>query len=40
MLRLGDAFLEIFEFRRPLRTRNDNRAVAVPGFTHVAVATR
>ena len=39
MLRLGDAFLEIFEFRRPLRTRNDDRAVAVPGFTHVAVAT-
>jgi len=39
MLRLGNTFLELFEFRRPVRTRDDDRAVAVPGLTHVAVIT-
>lgn len=39
MLRLGDTFLELFEFRRPVRGRDDDRAVAVPGLTHIAVIT-
>jgi catechol 2,3-dioxygenase-like lactoylglutathione lyase family enzyme len=39
MLRLGNTFLELFEFRRPMRTRGDDRAVAVPGLTHIAVIT-
>lgn len=37
MLRVGNTFLELFEFRRPKQTGADDRAVNVPGLTHIAL---
>ena len=39
MLRSANAFLALFEFRRPAEDRSDSRRVSVPGFTHIAVVT-
>ena len=39
MLRHGETFLELFDFRRPQRERGDDRSVAMPGYTHIAVIT-
>lgn len=35
LLKAGNAFLEIFEYRKPVSTRSDDRAVSQRGFAHV-----
>lgn len=35
LLRAGNAFLEIFEYRQPASTRRDDRALSQQGYAHV-----